>query len=93
MFLLENLTCTLSNIDNSFNIWTFLLSQLMSVLLILLTVFLTVMYTEYRKEKRNYETTMGWYTIEVAIIRTEIDTLKDNCELVITDIRQKNHQT
>jgi len=81
--LLENVTCTLSNIDNSFDTWTFFLSQLMSVLLILLTVFLTVMYTEYRKDKRNFESVMDGYGIELAIIRTEIGTLKSNSEIVL----------
>ncbi|MGA2912293.1 MAG: hypothetical protein ABSE07_02120 [Methanoregula sp.] len=86
--LLENVTRTLSNIDYSFNVWTFFLSQLMSVILILLTVFLTVMYTEYRKDKRNFESVMGGYIIELGIIRTEIDTLKSNSEIILKGLNE-----
>lgn len=64
----------------------------MSVLLILLTVFLTVIYTEYRKEKRNFEAIMGWYGIELAIIRTEIDTLKDNCKIVVESLKDESKE-
>lgn len=81
--MLENVTCTLSNIDYSLNIGIFFLSQLMSVILILLTVFLTVMYTEYRKDKRNFESIMEAYGIELAIIRTEIESLKFNSKNVL----------
>jgi hypothetical protein len=86
--LFENVTSTLSNSDTSFNIGTFFLSQLMSVILILLTVFLTVSYTEYRKEKRNFESIMEGFGIELAIIRTEIDTLKLNSEILLKSLNQ-----
>lgn len=61
----------------------------MSVLLILLTVFLTTRYSEYRKEKRNYEAIMSWYMIELAIIRTEINALKENSEILIEMLKNE----
>jgi hypothetical protein len=60
----------------------------MSVLLILLTVFLTVSYTEYRKDKRNFESIIEGFGIELAIIRTEIDTLKLNSEILLKSLNK-----
>jgi len=87
--LLENISCTLSTIENSVNLWSFFQSQILNILIILFTVLVTVHYSEYQRDARAFKAIIEWFYTELVLIQFNLEKLKRNVQNIQTKLRER----